>query len=176
MGPMVCTGYTSVEHMSHDAPATLEAAQVLGLKVMREPTRTYAVRTLEDDGRCFCSRQLRQGRPHGIASHGFWALFASTQEFVEVPRTASDLALAWRTFRFEVLRRISREERFHGHYDAMASVSTFLDCVDAGKEHMAPSDSIKELVVRAMKQPANATFDDSGFDIHSGSALDCLDK
>lgn len=161
--PMVATGYTDVVGMTHDVPTTLVAAKVLAVKVIAGPARNFAVRTLPDEGRCYCSRQVRPKHPNGIASSGFWVLFRGVEDditsasTVMPPRTAVDFAAAWRLFRFEVLRMIAYEERKEGHYDAMGSVSTFLDCVDAGEEAMSPEDSIKELVARAMKRPMSTS-------------------
>merc|ERR1719237_709235 len=99
--PMVVTGYTSVDRMSHDAPAILEAANVLRIKVLESPTWNFAAQTLPDAGRCFCGRRLRDEDPNGIASGGCWAVLCGPVDTCDpLPFSAPELATAWRAFRF----------------------------------------------------------------------------
>ncbi|CAE8614987.1 unnamed protein product [Polarella glacialis] len=155
--PMAVSGYTKVGGaLSHDAPASLDAASVLSVQVLQAPSRNLVAGRLPDEGRCYCGRSLRPASADGIASSGCWLLLRGRAENgVGPPRSPEELEAAWRSFRFKFLRRVAYEERVEGHYDAMASVATFLDAVDAGEEVLNPEDGLKELVLRAMKRPMN---------------------
>ena len=137
--PMVVTGYTAVDGMSHDAPAVLDAARVLSIGVAVEPLRNFVVRTQRDEGRC-CSVARCEGKDRTASPPTDPGLYcearcaASEAPKDKVPQCFSVPVLlsARCAFRFEVLRRLAWKARLSrgGHLrrqEAMDIIAVTLD-------------------------------------------------